>query len=404
MYNLINKSFLGAGLVAMALGSGYAKTYQLKKVLVINECGSGGFVHTDQINYTSNYYNTYLGPKYGFKCTIPATQADIDKVFTDDSLKTYDVVVFNGGTRVGGAGAVGDTGAQHAFQRYLKAGGGCVGIHGLLDHNNTWPWLRDSVLSGAIFTQHSNWGSDPNAQVQWDTLKTSGVVRSMKPEYDSIRSIFPHNTHFTYPDEWYSVSPDPRPIADVLMTIDETTYQVPSGSAMGVGHPVMWAYHLPPDSTGGPQGRFIYFARGHETGAWDGTSSNHAPETVGQGAKQQGDTVFSDTSHTLMTKGWLWQSLKWAAGLYVDQPVSVRSSDASVGGILQAQNKNGVLYVHVDGAGRNEVNVYTLSGENVARGMGSGDKDYYFSNLKGPSLYIVQVKSAKKTYTQRVML
>ncbi|MBW8890160.1 MAG: ThuA domain-containing protein, partial [Fibrobacteres bacterium] len=217
--------------------------------MIINETGSGGYAHTTQINYTSNYYTTYLAPKYGFTTVTPATQAAIDAEMTDANLKTYDVVIFNGGTRIGGAGAVGDTAAQHAFQRYLKAGGGCLAIHGLLDHNNTWPWLRDSVLNGSIFTQHSAWGQDPNAKVQWDTLKTSGELRSMKTEYDSIRACYP-KTKFTYPDEWYSTSPNVRPIADVLMTIDENSYTVPSGSSMGLGHPVMWAYHLPADKDG----------------------------------------------------------------------------------------------------------------------------------------------------------
>jgi len=65
--------------------------------------------------------------------------SQIDSVFTDDSLSTYDVVVFNGGTRIGGAGAIGDSGAQQAFQRWLKHGGGLVAIVGAMDHNDTWP-------------------------------------------------------------------------------------------------------------------------------------------------------------------------------------------------------------------------------------------------------------------------
>ena len=171
---------------------------------------------------------------------------------------------------------------------------------------------------------------------------------------------------------------------------------------MGLGHPVMWAYHLPADAQGNV-GRFIYTARGHETGAWDGTSGNHAPTTVAQGAIQEGNTVFSDTSHTLMTKGWLWQALQWAAGLRVNA-VSIHAADASFGGILQAQNSNGVLNVHVNSTGRHEVNVYTLSGKAVVHKLGNGDVHYSFSNLKAMNLYIVQVKSSNKTYTQRVML
>jgi len=399
-----NKAFfLGAGIATLAIGNSFAaRTYQLKKIMIINETGQGGYAHTAQIKFTSDYFSTYLAPKYGFTAVIPATQAAIDAEMKDDVLKTYDVVIFNGGTRVGGSGAVGDTAAQHGFQRWLKAGGGCLSIHGLLDHNNTWPWLRDSVLNGSIFTQHSNWGSDPNAKVQWDTLKTSGELRSNKVEYDSIRACFP-KTKFTYPDEWYSISPNVRPYADVLMTIDETSYTVPNGAAMGLGHPVMWAYHLPADAQGN-QGRFIYTARGHDLGAWDGTSGNHAPMTVAQGAIQEGNTVFSDTSHTLMTKGWLWQSLQWAAGLRVGGISSIHATNATFGGIMQSQNMNGVLNVQVQSNGSYELNVYTMTGKTVARRTGTGDAEYSFAGLKGSTVYLVKVKTGKATTTQRVLL
>ncbi len=404
MVSLNKISFFSAGILALALGNIYAaRVYQLKKVLIINQSGANGYAHTNQINFTSNYYKNTLGPAHGFTCTTPANQAEIDNEMKDNVLKTYDVVIFNGGTNIGGAGAVGDTGAQHAFQRWMKAGGGCLAIHGLLDHGNTWAWLRDSVLNGSIFTQHSVWGQDPNAKVQWDTMKTSGEVRSTKPEYDSVRACFP-KTKFTYPDEWYSTSPNVRPIADVLMTIDENSYQVPNGASMGLGHPVMWAYHLP-KGTEGEQGRFIYTARGHDVGAWDGTSSNHAPTTVAQGATQEGNTVFSDTSHTLMTKGWLWQALRWAAGLRVNElSVSVHATNAIIGDMLQSQNMNGILSVQVKGQGNHELNVFTPAGKTVAHKIGNGNADYSFAGLRGAALYIVQVKAGKKTTTQRVML
>ncbi len=340
-------------LMALAWGSAHARTYQLKKILVINATGSGGYAHTTQTKFTSDYFRSYLGPKYGFESKDVNDQVEIDSVLRDDSLKTYDVVVFNGGSRIGGSGAVGDSGGgQHAFQRWLKAGGGCFALHNFTDHNNTWPWLRDSVLNGTIFTQWSPWGSDSRTKVQWDTLETDGVPRSLKPEYDSIRACFP-KTRFNYPDSWSSFSPDPRPYADILMAIDEKTYTVPSGATMGIGHPVMWAYHLPADSSGN-QGRFIYSARGHDVGAWDGTSSNHAPMTVAEGAIQEGETVFSDTSHTLMTKGSLWPCLQWAAGLRINA-VSVHILNAaSAPGLAQARDSHGVLNVRVRGSWNHE--------------------------------------------------
>ena len=345
--------------------------------------------------------NTVLGPKYVFTCTIPANQAAITALFRDDSLSTYDVVVFDDNPRVGGSGAIYDTSAKNAFQRWLKHGGGLVGIRAVMDHNNTWPWLRDSVFNGTIFTQHSNWGSDPNAKVQWDTLQTNGVLNSIKTEYDSLRACFPPlHTRFTYPDEWYSFSVNPRPFADILLTIDESTYTVPSGSAMGLGHPVAWAYHLPPDQAGNV-GRFIYSSRGHETGAWDGTSSNHAPIDSAHGAIVANGIVYSDTSKTVMTKGFLWQSIRWAAGLMTPTSIQVVSSPNF--DILKTHQQNGVLSFRVTTHGKHEVTVYNLSGRNVGFRIGSGDAQYSFANLTGSSLYIVRVKSEGRIYSQLVL-
>ncbi len=386
----------------IALGGSHARTFQLKKVMIINESGAGGFSETNSINYVTNYINTYLGPKYGFKCTIPSTQAAIDLVFRDDSLSTYDVVVFNDGTRIGGNGAIGDTGAQHAFQRWLKHGGGLVGIRRLMDHNNTWPWLRDTVLTGTIFTVHSTWGAggkDATAQVQWDTLKTNGTLNSIKPEYSDLRACFPPlRNHFTYPDEWYSVSVNPRPFTDVLLTIDENTYTVPATGTMGLGHPIAWAYHLPPDASGNV-GRFIYNERGMDLGAWDGTSNNHAPISP---APING-VVYSDTSKDLMTKGFLWQSIRWAAGL-TQSSVSIRSVIAKDNGVLNAHSLNGVLQISVSHlGGKADVEMFDLSGHNLGHQSGTGDRDYTFPGLKHNSVYLVYVKVGQKIYTSRVV-
>jgi hypothetical protein len=388
-------------MATLALGRGYARTYQLKKILVVNTTGAGGYNHATQIKFTSDYFRLYLSPKYGFESKDANTQAEIDAVMRDDSLKTYDVVVLNGGARIGGFGAIGDSGAQKAFERWMKAGGGSLAIHDVTDHNNTWPWFRDSLLNGTVFTQWSNWGSDQHTMVQWDTLKTDGELRSSKAEYDSIRACFP-KTRFIYPDNWSSFSVDVRPYADILMTIDEKTYTVPFGAEMGIGHPIMWAYHMPADSLGN-QGRFIYFARGHDIGTWDGTSFNHAPRTVGEGAIQEGETVFSDTSHTLMTKGSLWQCLQWAAGLRINSSY-VRVLNASLPSLTRAHAMDGVLNVQVRGAGGHEVKVFTVGGKTIAQRIGQGNAEYAFANLRRSCLYIVEVKSSRQTYRHRIML
>ncbi|MBW8888731.1 MAG: ThuA domain-containing protein [Fibrobacteres bacterium] len=374
-------------------------------MMVINETGSGGFIRTTQVNYTSNYIKLYLGPMYGFTVKIPPTQLDIDSVFRDDSLSTYDVIVFNGSTRIGGNGAIGDSGAQHAFERWMKHGGGLVGITGAMDHNDTWPWLRDSVYGGTKFTEHSTWGaaSDASTKVQWDTLKTNGVLNSLKPEYDSLRACYPPlHTNFIYPDEWYSLTVNPRSSADILLTVDEATYTVPATGGMGPDHPVAWAYHLPPDADGN-SGRFIYSERGHDLGAWDGTSANHAPIDSAAGAVTADGVVYSDTSHTLMTKGFFWQSIRWAAGL-MQEPVSIRSLTSNAYGLPDARNENGVLKIRVNAVGKEIVQVFDLAGHRRGEQSGDGSREYSFANLRQSTVYLVRVKAGNQEFSRRILL
>ena len=60
-------------------------------------------------------------------------------------------------------------------------------------------------------------------------------------------------------DEWYDFQTNPRAIATVLITIDESTY---TGGMMGADHPLVW-FH---PTTGG--GRAIYTEMGHTTESW----------------------------------------------------------------------------------------------------------------------------------------
>ena len=70
-------SLVFSGFLLLGLGSVNAtlKTnFQLKKVIVINETGVGGYAHTTQINFTSNFISNYLAPKYGFTVKTPPNQ------------------------------------------------------------------------------------------------------------------------------------------------------------------------------------------------------------------------------------------------------------------------------------------------------------------------------------------
>ncbi len=138
--------------------------------------------------------------------------------FTDARLAHYDAVIFLLTT-----GDVLDAEQQEAFERYIRAGGGFVGIHSASDTEYDWSWY------GGLVGAHNN-----------PQHKHSGVVRGTIVVADRTHSstrMLP--ARWTRTDEWYNFATNPRPLVHVLMTMDETTY---SGGTMGADHPIAW-YH-----------------------------------------------------------------------------------------------------------------------------------------------------------------
>ncbi len=158
---------------------------------------------------------------------VDATEAA--SVFTDAGLAKYRVVVFLNTT-----GAVLDAEQHAAFERFIRHGGGFVGVHSATDTEYDWPWYGQLV--GAYFRSHP--------QIQPATLRVADAV------HVSTRHL---PTSWTRTDEWYNFRTQPRRDVSVLLRIDETTY---SGGSMGETHPMSW-YHA------FDGGRAWYTALGH---------------------------------------------------------------------------------------------------------------------------------------------
>lgn len=155
-------------------------------------------------------------------------------LFTEDNLKKYAAVVFLSTT-----GDVLNNAQQSAFQRYIQAGGGFVGIHAATDTEYNWPWY--GKLVGAYFISH------PEIQEARFIIKDKNHP-STKFLTDSI---------WMHKDELYNFK-DINPDLKVLITIDETSYK---GGKNGNFHPFSW-YH----SFDG--GRAFYTAMGHTKECW----------------------------------------------------------------------------------------------------------------------------------------
>ena len=166
-----------------------------------------------------------LGAEHGF--AVDSTE-DAAR-FSDAVLARYKVVVFLSTT-----GDVLDTGEKAAFERYIRSGGGFVGIHSASDTEYGWPWY--GRLVGTWFASHP--------QIQRAT------VHIVNPEHRSMTGL---PTLWERTDEWYNFRSNPRGAVRVLATLDEATY---SGGAMGADHPIVWCQEM-------DGGRSWYTAMGH---------------------------------------------------------------------------------------------------------------------------------------------
>ncbi|MDB5133839.1 MAG: Trehalose utilization [Mucilaginibacter sp.] len=148
--------------------------------------------------------------------------------FTSDNLKQYAAVIFLSTT-----GDVLNDDQQKAFEQYIRAGGGFVGVHAATDTEYGWPWYGDLV--GAYFKSH------PKQQ--------EATLHVVDRSFIATKHLPAEWKRF---DEWYNYKYIAKGL-HVLITIDEKSY---TGGENGDNHPMSW-YH---EYNGG---RAFYTELGH---------------------------------------------------------------------------------------------------------------------------------------------
>lgn len=166
-----------------------------------------------------------LGADNGF--TVDATEDA--GAFTPGNLQQYDAVVFLSTT-----GDVLDDAQQRAFEDYVGAGGGYVGVHAAADTEYDWPFYGGLV--GAYFDSH------PQNQ--------TATVKVEDHDHPATAHLGDEWVRF---DEWYNYRSNPRGQARVLATLDESSY---TGGNMGDDHPISWCQTY-------ESGRSFYTGLGH---------------------------------------------------------------------------------------------------------------------------------------------
>ncbi|MFE9248973.1 ThuA domain-containing protein [Streptomyces sp. NPDC007088] len=217
--------------------------------------------------------------------------------FTASNLARYEAVVFLSTT-----GDVLNATQQTAFEGYMAAGGGYVGVHAAADTEYDWSWYAG--LAGALFQSH------PAVQPARVTVEDRA--------HDATAHLGPS---WQRTDEWYNYRTNPRTSAHVLASLDESSY---SGGSMSGDHPIAWCK----DYAGG---RAFYTGGGHTEDSYSDpafrrhllggirwaaelTEADCRPETGyttlygtsgTTGWKQAGPGSFTESDATLTSRGGL---------------------------------------------------------------------------------------------------
>ena len=152
------------------------------------------------------------------------------EAFTDETLKQYSAIIFLSTT-----GNVLDHRQEAAFERYIQAGGGFVGIHAATDTEYDWGWY--TKLVGGQFLSHPN-----------GTPEADFIIKDKNfPATEFFTDTVWHRTDELY--NFKKLNPD----VNVLITVDESTYE---GGENGDFHPMSWYHEF-------DGGRSFYTAAGH---------------------------------------------------------------------------------------------------------------------------------------------
>ena len=161
--------------------------------------------------------------KFGVDATLDSS------AFTSNNLKQYSAVIFMCTT-----GNVLNDEQQTVFEQYIKNGGGYVGIHSATDTEYDWPWYNQLV--GAYFKSH------PKQQ--------DAVLNITDASFIATKHL---PATWTRWDEWYNFKSTTWDKVNVVITIDESSYQ--GGDNNGY-HPMSWYREF-------DGGRSFYTALGH---------------------------------------------------------------------------------------------------------------------------------------------
>lgn len=189
---------------------------------------------------TQGYYHTSI-PK-GMQtlmdiCSQQGIAIDTTRdasAFSGENLEKYRVVIF-----LNTSGDILNDSQQEAFMKYIRSGGGFVGIHAATDTEYDWPWYNKLV--GAYFVSHP--------------AQQKAIIHVTDRQHPATAGL---PVRWERTDEWYNFK-DINPDIRVLAYLDETTYK---GGENGEKHPFIWCHEF-------EGGRAFYTGVGHRNDNYD---------------------------------------------------------------------------------------------------------------------------------------
>lgn len=159
---------------------------------------------------------------------IKADTSEDASLFKDDILKKYSAVVLLSANQ-----DIFDADQEAAFQRYVRAGGGVVGVHAATGIERNWQWFSD--LIGGTFV--------------WHTPQQNAIVKITDLSHPSTKHMPKAWKHW---DEWYYFG-KPNPDLKVVAVLDSTTFKSDRHTQ---NYPFAWYHEF-------EGGRCFYTAGGH---------------------------------------------------------------------------------------------------------------------------------------------
>lgn len=206
-------------LIFLLLIAVFACHSQNKKINVLVFSKTAGFRH----NSISSGLKMMSDLAQERKWILTATENG--DLFTPETLKTFDVVVFLNPTME----VLNDL-QQKNFEEFMSTGKGFVGIHAAADCEYEWPWY--GKLNGAFFKTH------PPAQ--------TGTVIFEDTDHPAMVPFKGMKTYRTF-DEWYSFKENPRSVVHVLARLDETSLDeatLKDEKWKMNDHPLIWSQEI----------------------------------------------------------------------------------------------------------------------------------------------------------------